>query len=64
MKAKRKANLLLQADPLSKLASKLQVNYTYFLRKLQGLRALPSFPSIVVGLGYVALFILFIFWRV
>ena len=35
-----------------------------FPHKFQCLRALLSFPFIVVGMGYVALFILFIFWRV
>jgi len=39
MTAKSKANLLPQADHLSRLASKLQVKYTHFLRKLQEIGA-------------------------
>jgi hypothetical protein len=47
MTSKRKANLLFQADHLSKLASKLQVNYTHFLRKLQGLHSRTVYPFLV-----------------
>ena len=57
MTAKRKAKMLLQADHLSKLASKLQVNYTHLLRKLQGLRALPSFPFIVSGVAWLVMIV-------
>jgi len=35
-----------------------------FLRKLQYLLAIPAFPFIVVCLGYMAIFALFIFWRI
>lgn len=48
---------------LEETAIQNQSNYTHFLRKLQVLRFLPSFPFIMVDLGYVALFALFILWR-
>jgi len=49
--------------PLEKTATQNLFNYNPFLCKLQYLLAIPSFPFIVVCLGYVALFALFIFWR-
>jgi hypothetical protein len=64
MTAHDKATYPDQADHMGKVASKLQTDRNHYLRKLQGLRAIHSFPFIVVGLGYVAFFALFILWRI
>ena len=59
----KKAVSLEKADQPKDTAFKLHDHYIYFLRKLQEMRNLLAFPFIVVGLGYIALFALFIFWR-
>lgn len=64
MKAKDKTTSPDLADHMGKVVSQSQGHCTNFLRKFQDLRSLPSFPFIVAVLGYVALFILFIIWRV
>jgi len=61
MTANAKTALLSRYGNLRRAVYKLFTNYTNFLRKLQLLRTSPAYPLIImICLGYMAFFILFI----